>query len=45
MSNNKKPMTPKAVSRIQSAEARTKEGANKSPNIKMRPCKYLNLMN
>ena len=23
----------------------SREGANKSPNIKMRPCKYLNLMN
>ncbi|MGL5154089.1 MAG: hypothetical protein ACRC9H_04035, partial [Aeromonas veronii] len=23
----------------------SKEGANKSPNIKMRPCKHLNLIN
>ncbi|GKR14742.1 hypothetical protein KAM472_24220 [Aeromonas caviae] len=26
-------------------EALAKEGANKSPNIKMRLCKYLNLIN
>lgn len=28
-----------------SEPASVREGANKSPNIKMRPCKYLNLMN